>query len=279
MRIDDWMFDRRLSKRLQSAMVLGLFFAAGCSPILGRPSGSGRAFGILEREAISGAGAYSSNETANACFATADELDRAGHRREAILLYERARQHDPALVHVSRRLAVLYDLVGDTARARLEFEQALQQQPDDISLLNDYGHYHLRHGNLSEAEVWLRKAVAADPRATRPRINLAVLLARRGDLDASLSAFSDVVGPTAAHSNMGVILAKQKRIPEAIEHFEAALSLDSNHQVAKAFLRHLTDGQAEAASAIFPVTNPHSVRPPDSCGMGSVCAAAEHDER
>jgi len=40
-------------------------------------------------------------------------LAARGHRREAILLFERARGLDPRLTEVCRPLAVLYDRQGD----------------------------------------------------------------------------------------------------------------------------------------------------------------------
>ena len=55
-------------------------------------------------------------EAAKACISTADEMAKGGYRKEAILLYERARQLDPGQKHVCRYLAVLYDEEGDDAK-------------------------------------------------------------------------------------------------------------------------------------------------------------------
>ena len=61
-------------------------------------------------------------EAAKACRATAETLEQQGHEKEALLEYQLARQHDPRLSNVSRRLAVLYSQQGDTERARTEFQ-------------------------------------------------------------------------------------------------------------------------------------------------------------
>ena len=47
----------------------------------------------------------SPRKAAEACVVTAEKLEAAGHRREAIGLYERARQHDAKAIDYSRRLS------------------------------------------------------------------------------------------------------------------------------------------------------------------------------
>src|SRR5437899_5450932 len=69
-------------------------------------------------------------QNAELAQATAEELEKQGHEIEAIAQYENARQHDPRRP-VARRLAVLYDRLGDHQRALREYDRALQATPRD----------------------------------------------------------------------------------------------------------------------------------------------------
>ncbi len=66
-----------------------------------------------------------------------------------------------------------------------------------------------------------------------------MLRAKQQRLDESLELFQQIVGPAAAHSNLGVLLAKAGKRDEAIEHLEQAQSMDPTLPVPPAFLKHL----------------------------------------
>jgi len=64
-------------------------------------------------------------------------------------------------------------------------------------------------------------------------------LAMQNRLQESYEAFSHVVGPAAAYSNIGVLLTRQGRNDEAREHFQNALALDGTVRPASEFLSRL----------------------------------------
>ena len=75
----------------------------------------------------------------------------------------------------------------------------------------------------------------------------------------SYEAFSRVVGPASAYSNLGVLLTRQGRIDEAREHFQRALALDRTVHPAGEFLSQLDRASGEtlsssSASAVEPVS-------------------------
>lgn len=178
-------------------------------------------------------------ETARACMATAQELQKSGHLQQAIALYEKARASDPSLKSVPHRLAVLYDAQGDGTRSLMEYNKALELDPNNPNLLSDLGYYHYERGNQAEAEQCLHKALAADPKHQKALSNLALVLASQGRFDESFAAFSKVVGPAAAHSNVGILMAKQGRYDQAKQEFHQALAIDSSLEQPKAFLQYL----------------------------------------
>ncbi|MEX0818062.1 MAG: tetratricopeptide repeat protein, partial [Pirellulaceae bacterium] len=119
----------------------------------------------------------SPKQAAQACITTAEKLEAAGHRREAIGLYQRARQHRPQAIDYSRRLAVLYDQEGDSANALREYGEAIAADPNNADLANDFGYFHFIQGDLASAEASFRKALTLDQNHPRAWTNLGLVLA------------------------------------------------------------------------------------------------------
>lgn len=186
-----------------------------------------------------------------------ESAERQGSLDEAIRLYEQARNFDPGAAHLSRRLAVLYDQRGDNELARAAYEHALQLQPHDPDLLNDFGVHHLHREDWAAAETWFRRSLSVEPTHHRATNNLATSLAMQNRLTESYELFSRVVGPAAAYSNLGVLLTRQGRIEEAREHLQRALALDRTVQSAAELLGRL-DRRSEATNAS---TSQPSVQP------------------
>lgn len=180
----------------------------------------------------------SPRQAAEACIVTANELENAGHLREAIAMYKKAQQKAPKVINYSRRLAVLYDHVGDPENASLEYAKALKQDSKDPELLNDFGYFQLRRGELTSAENYLRQATKANPELKHAWINLGIVLAHLDRNKEAHAAFARVVGPAAAHSNVGAVLAKRGRTEQSKSEFRKALELNPHLQQPIAFLTY-----------------------------------------
>lgn len=197
-------------------------------------------------------GPATGKESAVACVATADELMAAGHHREALLLYERARKLDGRQQGLSRKLAVLYDRQGDQVRALKEFEQALAETPDDADLLNDFGYYYYRGRDWTAAEKFFRRAVAKKDDHAQAWTNLGLALGQQGRYQESYEAFARAVGPAAAHSNVGVLLAGHGRRSEALAAFRQALAANPQIPQARAFVAYLEGSAAQLSTDALP---------------------------
>lgn len=178
-------------------------------------------------------------EAAEACFATALELQANGYASESQILFERARQLDPREKRVAHHLALLYDQQGNDSRAEAEYHKALEFAPKDADVLNDWGYYHYHRGNWPEAEKQFRAAIEISPEHERAWVNLGMALGEQGRYQESFEAFAKVVGPAAAHSNVGVLLAAHERNTEAMTAFGKALAIQPNLPQARAFLAYL----------------------------------------
>ena len=181
------------------------------------------------------------SEGAQACVGTADSLAAKGHEAEAVKLLLKARQLDPKQ-QVAHRLAVLYDRNGDDKQALREYEIALQQMPKNSNLLNDLGYFYYQRENWTEAEQYFQTALQQSPENRRAQTNLALTYAKQGKYEESLALFTRVVGPAAAHSNLGVLHAQAGRHAEAKRELQQALAIDPTLSQAEAILAHVEKG-------------------------------------
>ena len=121
-----------------------------------------------------------------------------------------------------------------------EYKKALAAAPKDADVQNDFGCYYYRRGNYAEAEPYFRKALSTAPEHQQAGMNLALVsLRHQGHFEESYKTFARVVGPAAAHSNVGVLLAKAGRTDEARQEFRQALALDSTLKQPQAFLAYM----------------------------------------
>ncbi|MCI0459353.1 MAG: tetratricopeptide repeat protein [Gemmataceae bacterium] len=198
---------------------------------------------------------------AQVCLRTAESLEKGGKHAEAIQLYEKARQKDARLHHVCRRLAVLYDRVGNFPRAQEEYDRALKLQPDDPSLLNDLGYSHYCQGNWDEAEKCLRRALEKNPKSARAWTNLGLVLGQKGLYAECVEAFARVVSPARAQCNLGFILTTQGKRDEARAAYREALRLDPELKLAEGALAKLEKAPVVAVSPERPQTDKRAAEP------------------
>jgi len=221
------------------ALALGFLLCslAGCSGLCGRGSDDPSE---LQSEGPPPQARESPRvQAAELCETAGRELEHDGKEGEAVIQYERARQLDPSRLNVARRLAVLYDHRGDFDRAGVEFQKALALFPRGADLLNDIGNCHAHRGDLAEAENWLRGALEQKPDHQQAAVNLGTVLGKQGRYDESLQAFLRVLPPAEAHCNVGVLMARGQRLPEARAALHEALRLDPQLKQASTFLAHL----------------------------------------
>jgi tetratricopeptide (TPR) repeat protein len=230
--------------RLVSVKLLALCLCAGCgtTPVkvgVASPTSSG---------------ALSAHQAGEACFATAEALDKKGLTAEAIAQYESARRHDPALNGtVARHLAVLFDHQNDAVRAQTEYQVALQTSPRDAQLLYDCGCFHLRQHHWPQADDILQRACAVDPDNQRYAFKLAIALTHDAKYREAYETFARVVGPASAHYNMGAILAEDHKVDAARQELNLALQEQPDLKQAQAYLQmldHQPSG-AETSTAAY----------------------------
>ncbi len=104
-----------------------------------------------------------------------------GEQAEALGLFERALEIDPADASARYHRGHAYAKQNDTRRAVEEWKEVVRIDPGHFRAQNNLGYWYLVNQNLSQAEEHLRAAVAANENDVMSRINLARVHAAKGD--------------------------------------------------------------------------------------------------
>lgn len=183
----------------------------------------------------------SSSSAADACLATAREMEAHADHLAAVEQYERARDLDPNRPGIRPRLATLYERLGDRKRAAAEYEAAIEEDAKSAELWNDYAYFQFQGGAIDDAESSARKALKLDPEHKRSWVNLGVILAEQARYDEAYEAFAHAVPPAAAHNNLGIILARQGRSDDARRELAEAHRLDPTLRQPPSVLQQLSE--------------------------------------
>ena len=182
-------------------------------------------------------------EAARACMAAAEELQKAGHVEQAILLYEKARRNDPSLKSVAHHLAVLYDAQGDSTRSLSEYNKAVESDPKNPGLLSDLGYYYYERGNLAEAERSLRQALAIDANHQKALSQSGAGSCRAGSIRREFRGLLQSGRPRRGPFQCRRPHGQARPLRRGQKEFHQALAADATLQQPKAFLAYL-DRQA-----------------------------------
>ncbi len=175
-----------------------------------------------------------------------ESLEKPGHRRDS-----RDLAAQKAMAH--RRLAVVFDRLGQFAQSDVHFKAALKLAPDDPKVWNNAGYSLYIQGRWEESERALRTAARLAPDDPTVATNLGLALAAQRKVDEALKVMAKAVGPAAARANIGFVLAATGRRAEAAVQYRLALDLQPHFPEAEAALTRLAkDGEPSAIASQLP---------------------------
>ncbi len=149
--------------------------------------------------------------------------DKMGDFVSARESYELALGEDPKSVDAMLGLARLDQLNGRTYEAEQGYQKALKLKPNDAHVLNAAGQFYASQEHWEDAIAMLNRALVTDPQEPTYRYNLAIALARSGQIDAALPHITRVVGDAQAHYNVGYIIFEQGDLVSAERQFLQAV--------------------------------------------------------
>ena len=173
-----------------------------------------------------------------------DFLYSAGHYNLALLYEEIKNDLKDALVEAKIALEfeptpshtalvmVIYDEIGDSAQSQKYENQLLSMSNIDASSYNSLGLKYMDSNNYSQAEIYLRKAIATDPTLPNPYNNLGIVLASTNRQDEAATSYQKAIQLNPeyanAYSNLGIIYTDKGQYQLAISTFQKAIQLNPN---------------------------------------------------
>jgi predicted O-linked N-acetylglucosamine transferase (SPINDLY family) len=162
-----------------------------------------------------------------------DWLDRAGqHQRagrldEAIALYRRVLQSDPAHVEALCRLSDSLESLGRTGEAIPILEKAVKKSPNSGPLRARLGDAFHAQGDLTRAIEAYGKAVEREPTLVGPWWGLGCAFASLGDHASAAESFRRLIALQPDHGmalhNLGKSLFELGQVDAAIESFHRSI--------------------------------------------------------
>lgn len=152
---------------------------------------------LQAREAAARAEAAAADD-ARALEGLAALYEKMGESDQAIAAYERAIRHDPENAALYVRLGAIYRQRAMPVRARRVYEQAVERVGDDPAILFELAQVHLGLGEEEEAQHGLKlleQVVRLEP------------------------------GHASAHLLLGDAYLNQRRVAQALRHYERACEL------------------------------------------------------
>ena len=133
-----------------------------------------------------------------------------GNLGEAEDCYEDALDYDPAYTLALRRLGQMKIKFGDPDDAIQLFKRAVHLSGGDAGAFNDLGCGYEVAGDLEAAESAYRQGIKSDPDEPRLRTNLGLLLARQGRVNEALRQLRAAMSEEDAQHNLDVIVGKAR---------------------------------------------------------------------
>jgi Tfp pilus assembly protein PilF len=159
-------------------------------------------------------------------LATAHMYERSNNFGAAEEQYEKALKQKPNDVSIILSYAHLMDHEGKLTEAQKLYERAIKANPREPAAYNDLGLCLARRGLVGNATKAISHAVELQPDRALYRNNLAGLLVEQNRYDDALTQLMAVNNEAAARYNLGVLLERQKQPELAGEQFHRALELN-----------------------------------------------------
>ena len=204
----------------------------------------------------------------------------------------RARHYALRALELSESLAEAHTSLGaihlfydwDIEAARREYLKAIAVNPGYVTAHWWYAFLLLASGQLQDARRELDQALRLDPLSVPILVDAASLYLESGDQSGAVSVAGKALEidstSTLARVNLGLALAAQNRLPEALVAFEEAAAADPENARALEFLAagHARLGQRQAAEKVIARLLALSNRKYVACEIAAAYASAGHSD-
>ncbi len=172
-------------------------------------------------------------------FSAGRLYESQGSLDKAMVQYRKAVAANHQYVDAYHRLALLQSRTGQHVRASKTFARAVQINPNDPVLRNNYGYELLLTKRWTDATQQFQRVIGLKPDFKRAHINLGIVQSRVGMYEESLASFRKVLQEPDAYYNLGLMHRAQGRYQLAAGCFNHVLTLNSSFAAAKTQLSEL----------------------------------------
>jgi predicted Zn-dependent protease len=144
-----------------------------------------------------------------------------------------AGENKDLMLQVLTMRADVYYRMKDYSKAFETFEEALKNNNDDLTVINNYAYYLAEQNkNLKEAEVMARKVIEKEKGNTTFLDTYGWVLYKRGKLKEAAKVMESVISKgeksdAVWYEHYGYILKKQNKCKEAVYNWNISLKIDS----------------------------------------------------
>jgi len=207
------------------------------------------------------------NQTIEALFAKAYQLQHDGQLPEAIRLYEQLLEQSPNHLDALRFSGLAYAQLNDMPNAILLLNRALLLQPMDANLHNNLANAYKKSNELDKAIYHYQQAIQLTPNYAQAYNNLASIYAMQNDYQQALRYYRLAVHAepdfVPAHYHLGLLLLKNNQLAAAETQFNNVLALCPDHLDALFYMGilHLNanqfDESEQAFQSVLAINNEH----------------------
>lgn len=172
-------------------------------------------------------------------FAAAHLFEKQGNMQRAVVQYQKALQIDPNHLGALNRLGVVYSRLGRHKEAEAVLIRAVELDPSSPYLRNNLGFEYVLQKRWQDAEAEFRNALSLKPDFGRARINMGMALARMDRYHDAMQQFLDVVPEPDAYYNLGLMMRAQGRYRDAAQSFQSALRINPDFLAARTQLEQI----------------------------------------
>jgi Flp pilus assembly protein TadD len=197
------------------------------------------------------------NPSSSVLYRLGNLLAKKGETVKATIAYERALELEPDLAEASNDLGTLLAEAGDLRGAVARFRAALEAAPDYPDALNNLGYAMLLSGQETEAQQLYEKALALQPDLPEALNNLGLIRGRHGDMDGAYALFKRALDARRdygdAANNLALVLVSRGDMDGAITMLRQFIDAnpDSENTYVTLAKAYLAAGRREEALAVL----------------------------
>jgi arylsulfatase A-like enzyme/Tfp pilus assembly protein PilF len=192
--------------------------------------------------------------------------------------YDRVIEETPAFLErfpedpvLHEELGLAHFFKGEDDAALVSLDRSIELGPSPVALAR-VGEIQARRDNLGEAESWLRKALALDPRQPGAHYTLAQIAQARGRAEEALALYREELECDPrnyrAAFNAAVILKKEGRDDEAVRFYRRTIDANPDFNVPYFMVaEHLLEKDADLDEAVALCQRGIEVAPHDETAL------------